>query len=239
MRRVRIPRPEATGLTILKPGQVAELSRAASAVGSWQDGLLVRFQAYVGTRIDETLALRVGDIDWRRSLAHVERTWTSDGHDHMVLGTPKNGRARVVALPGSVLSDLARLCADKADGDYVFTSPQGRPVNVRNWRNRVWYRALDEAGMDRRVVTIHSLRHTYASMAIAGHADVKTLQQQLGHSSAAVTLDVYAQLFPSRLSEVAGVIDSIVSRHDSDTIAGQNREDDEDMTGIGGYQFSA
>lgn len=222
VKRVHIPRPHKRELTILTPRQVQDLAEAASAVGRWSDGLLIRFQAYVGTRIDEALALRVGDIDWVHSMARIERTWTSDGHDHMILGSPKNGKSRTVAIPRFLLKDLAKQCNDKADGDYVFTSPQGRPINVRNWRNRVWYRALLEAGIDRSVVTIHSLRHTYASMAIAAGADVKTLQRQLGHSSAAITLDVYAQLFPSRLSDVANAI-SRMAGYKTDTNAAQIR----------------
>lgn len=43
-------------------------------------------------------------------------------------------------------------------------------------------------------------------MTIAAGADIKTLQRQLGHSSASITLDMYASLFPSRLSEVAGAV---------------------------------
>ncbi|ALE10564.1 truncated integrase [Bifidobacterium bifidum ATCC 29521 = JCM 1255 = DSM 20456] len=45
-------------------------------------------------------------------------------------------------------------------------------------------------------MNIHSLRHTYASIAIACGADVKTLQKQLGHATASITLDVYAGLWP-------------------------------------------
>lgn len=47
------------------------------------------------------------------------------------------------------------------------------------------------AGMADEGVTIHSLRHTYASFAIAQGADVKTLQMQLGHSSPSITLNTY------------------------------------------------
>ncbi len=52
-------------------------------------------------------------------------------------------------------------------------------------------------------ITPHSLRHTYASIAIANGVDVKTLQKQLGHAAAAMTLDAYAALWPERLGEVA------------------------------------
>jgi hypothetical protein len=52
-------------------------------------------------------------------------------------------------------------------------------------------------------VTLHKLRHTAASLAIAARADVKVIQTMLGHKSAAITLDVYAHLWPDRLDEVS------------------------------------
>jgi len=52
------------------------------------------------------------------------------------------------------------------------------------------------------------LRHTAASLAIASGADVKVVQQMLGHSSAAMTMDVYGHLFSDRLDEVADALDN-------------------------------
>lgn len=58
------------------------------------------------------------------------------------------------------------------------------------------YTGVRNAGMEGEAVNIHSLRHTYASIAIACGADVKTLQKQLGHATASITLEVYAGLWP-------------------------------------------
>ncbi|EOD70332.1 site-specific recombinase XerD [Amycolatopsis vancoresmycina DSM 44592] len=57
-------------------------------------------------------------------------------------------------------------------------------------------------------LTPHKLRHTAASLAIAAGADVKVVQQMLGHADAAMTLNVYGHLFPDRLDEVADVLDA-------------------------------
>ena len=51
-------------------------------------------------------------------------------------------------------------------------------------------------------------RHTAASLAIASRADVKVVQQMLGHKSATMTLDLYGHLFPDRLDEVADALDA-------------------------------
>lgn len=52
-------------------------------------------------------------------------------------------------------------------------------------------------------VTAHALRHTAASLAISAGANPKVMQRMLGHASAAMTLDVYADLFDSDLDAVA------------------------------------
>lgn len=54
----------------------------------------------------------------------------------------------------------------------------------------------------------HALRHTAASLAIASGADVKVVQQMLGHRSATTTLDLYGHLFPDQLDEVAERMDA-------------------------------
>ena len=61
--------------------------------------------------------------------------------------------------------------------------------------------ALQSAGLE--PMTIHDLRHTAASLAIQSGAHVKTVQRMLGHASAAMTLDVYADLFDTDLDSVA------------------------------------
>jgi Phage integrase family len=52
------------------------------------------------------------------------------------------------------------------------------------------------------------LRHTAASLATASGADVKVVQQMLGHKSATMTLDLYGHLFEDRLDEVADRLDA-------------------------------
>ncbi|MGW3122759.1 tyrosine-type recombinase/integrase [Streptomyces sp. NPDC001107] len=60
-----------------------------------------------------------------------------------------------------------------------------------------------KAGLGHLKVTPHKLRHTAASLAIAGGADVNVVQTMLGHKSATLTLDTYGHLFPDRLDEVS------------------------------------
>jgi Phage integrase family len=63
----------------------------------------------------------------------------------------------------------------------------------------------------------HGLRHTAASLAIAAGADVKVVQQMLGHKSATMTLDLYGHLFDDRLDEVADALDRAAQSSEKST----------------------
>ena len=63
-------------------------------------------------------------------------------------------------------------------------------------------------------LTPHEMRHTAASLAISAGANVKAVQRMLGHASAAVTLDVYSDLFDSDLDTVSAALDEQILRID-------------------------
>lgn len=62
-------------------------------------------------------------------------------------------------------------------------------------------------------VTPHGLRHVAAGLLVSAGAHVKVVQRQLGHASAAMTLDVYVDLFDGDLDEVAEVMDGQISSY--------------------------
>ena len=74
-----------------------------------------------------------------------------------------------------------------------------------NFRPRFFDPAAERCGLAG--LTPHDLRHTAASLAIQAGANVKVVQQMLGHASAAMTLDIYAGLFADNLDEVADRLD--------------------------------
>ena len=193
-------------------GRYGKHAKTVNGVLTWPDdttnthALLVRFLAYTGVRIGEALALTVRDLDLDRCRARIRRTWTDDKNGNVTLGPPKNGTPRTIAMPTFLCHALRQYISGLSENDYVFRGKQGGPLYVRTWRTRVFNRAVKNAGMEGNGITPHSLRHTYASIAIANGADVKTLQKQLGHATAAMTLDVYAALWPERLGDVADAV---------------------------------
>ncbi len=79
----------------------------------------------------------------------------------------------------------------------VFTNPLGHPL-THQFVDRSFKRLIKKAGFDG--VRFHDLRHTYAVNAIRAGDDIKTIQSNLGHASAAFTLDRYGH-FTERMRQ--------------------------------------
>src|SRR5262249_46047020 len=125
---------------------------------------------------------------------------------HPVAGTPKNGKNRTVALPAIV----AKMLAPGADDALVFPDSAGGWMRARNVRRRWWAQALAGAGRAADF-TLHELRHTAASLAIRSGANVKALQNMLGHASAGLTLDRYGHLYDSDVDAVGQAINEVIT----------------------------
>lgn len=203
--------------------QVNEIAEAAGAVdkrNSLVSKTLVLFLAYTGLRANEALALCVGDLDFRTMRVKVTKTITTDRQGRETEGKPKSGKSRTVPIPRFLLSDLRQIVNGRGDDEYFFTASKGGMIHLNTWRSRVWYKAKESAGYgNMEGLRIHSLRHTYASLAIAAGCDVKTLQAVMGHASATETLNTYAALWPDRLDDVTSAIESNYEKWRSDETA--------------------
>jgi integrase len=204
-----IPRPVPQDHVYLTHTQVRDLATAAQAItGDRQDALLVYTLAYTGMRINEALAVQTARLNTANREIRVLQTWTQGRDGGRRLGPPKSFEKRTVPLPVFLAAELAELARDRKPGDFLFQARRGGAIFDHNWRPRVWNKAVRDAGLDGLGLTPHKLRHTAASAAIAAGADVKVVQQMLGHASASMTLDVYGHLWPSRLGEVANALET-------------------------------
>jgi integrase len=185
-----------------------QVERLVSVVGDRNYGqryaATVQVMAYCGLRIGEVLTLKVSDVDLLKRRIHVQRSWISA--DTWTMGLPKNGKKRFVPI-STRLVEVLRPFVAAGDG-YLFPSPRGVAEQPDNWRNRVWKQAIAGSEFAVMKMTPHDLRHTAASMSIAAGADVKVVQNMLGHASAVETLDRYGHLWPDRLDEVADAVEA-------------------------------
>ncbi|GAA4294635.1 site-specific integrase [Mycobacterium paraffinicum] len=175
-----------------------DVHRLASESGEHRP--LVYVLAFCGLRWGEAIALRVRDVEFLKRRLVVHENAVQLGVDHAV-GQTKGRAVRSVPVPSFVLDELSPVCADKGPSDLVFPGPDGkylpRPKSTRGWFSGAVKRAKVQQ------ITPHDLRHSAASLAVSAGVNVLALQRMLGHKSAKVTLDTYADLFDTDLDAVA------------------------------------
>jgi integrase len=92
-----------------------------------------------------------------------------------------------VPLPCFLIDELARQVIGRSAGDLVFVGERGAVMRSQTFQRAALTEAAETLGIPG--FHPHELRHTAASLAIASGADVKVVQQMLGHKSAVMTLD--------------------------------------------------
>lgn len=225
-RGVKLPRK-----TVGRPRNYLTAAQVATLAGESKHPDIVLLLATTGLRWGEMAALRVRDIDLGRGRIRVERS-ASKVNTKTIIGTTKTHAARSVAVSASVLKLLAPAMVGKALDELLWCRADGqplRPPTTTHWFGAAVTRCQDAADVARAAereeqpdrdpvtpvfprVTVHELRHTAASLMIASGANVKTVQSQLGHKTATMTLDQYGHLFPDDLDDVADRMDELVGK---------------------------
>jgi integrase len=165
-----------------------------------------------GLRRGEITALRWRSVDLENGqLAVVASTeQTDDGEVREK--EAKSGKARTVALPAMAAEELRRWrvaqaeellrLGIRADAEWhVVTQADGSPLRPRSLTHAV------SAFLKEWRITLHGLRHSHASHMLASKVHPKVVQERLGHSSIAITMDIYSHLMPNMQGEAAAAVD--------------------------------
>lgn len=211
---VKLPRQSSRRNIYLTANQLQRL-----ALESGENYSLVLLLGMVGLRWGEATALRVHDVNFLRRRIELTRN-AVHVRGEMIVGTLKSGKSRTVALPTEVVDAIATTAKGKGRDDLLWPAPKGgyRRSPLRGeWLDRA-VRRCQAADSTFPRVTAHALRHTAASLAISAGANPKVVQRMLGHASAAMTLDVYADLFDSDMDSVAESISQLWQRQITKTL---------------------
>lgn len=144
-----------------------------------------------GVRVGELLAMRMGDVDWDVSSILVQG---KGNKERIVL----LGERALLCLESYIHEARSHLMNGRRD-DHLFLSRLGKPLSVRMFHVAI-NRYLDGAGLGKRV-TPHTLRHTFASHLLEGGADLRIVQELLGHASLATT-QIYTHISEGHLRDV-------------------------------------
>lgn len=149
-----------------------------------------------GLRVSELVALKFSDVDFEHEFAIVRG---------------KGDKERIVPVSPVAAAEIREWTDDRASldvkpgcEDYIFISRRGRPLT----RVMVFYivRGLAEAAGIRKTISPHTLRHSFATHLLEGGANLRAIQQMLGHESIKTT-EIYLHLDRTILR------DEILSHH--------------------------
>jgi integrase len=233
-REVRAARPE------FKTWSGQQLRAFLTAMVDDHYGALWHLLAATGVRRGEALGLRWADVDLANGRISVRQTIGEDRVPEvledgtvrikriLIVGSTKGDKPRVVSIDAGTVVVLkahrSRQVAERLsladrweDNDLVFC------------RGRRWLKAEDLAGtmLDPERITeafirdvartalprirLHDLRHTWASLALQSGVHPKVVQERLGHSTIAVTLDIYSHVTPGLDAEAAETVAALFS----------------------------
>lgn len=166
----------------------SDVKRAALRATCHRDAAVVETIYSCGLRISEICGLRADDIDWNEQLVRVRG---------------KGKKERLVPIGQTALSAIRNywhvLPQPPGSGAPVFMSPRGAvPVSARSLQQRL-KKHLAAAGLDPEL-TPHKLRHSYATHLLDAGADLRSVQELLGHAHL-VTTQVYTHLTTERLKK--------------------------------------
>ena len=109
---------------------------------------------------------------------------------------------------GALREHRKRLGATPHPEVWVFADSKGGPMRKNNFTRRSWWPLRERAGLDK--VRFHDLRHTAASLLLSAGVHPKVVQERLGHSTVALTLDVYSHVLGSLQRDAADRIDEVL-----------------------------
>lgn len=187
----------------LDSGQIAALLAAAEADTSPKG---VRLQAMLeliygsGLRVSELVALKLSALQVK-----------AGGMADFLLVSGKGNKERLVPLSAKAKEALKRYLEIRKiflssnpqsliPNPYLFPSHSGKPVTRQSFF--LWLKALAlKAGIDPRAISPHALRHSFASHLLEGGADLRVIQELLGHADIATT-QIYTHVAGSRLKKL-------------------------------------
>jgi integrase len=174
--------------------------------------------AMTGLRLGEALGLKWEDVDADGGLLRVERQVHEDGR----VTPPKTTKSRrTVGVPGGLLTVLAQHRAERRVADLktlgrpsvwvAFPWPDRGPDPKKAHAARVMLRyrmtrILRTAGLSESL-SPHAFRHTFATLLLARGESPKYVQEQLGHESIQMTVDLYGRWMPTRSDKAAEALE--------------------------------
>lgn len=210
--KIRLKKREFKALSL---EQVGSLLKAAEG----QDKTLLMVAVMSGLRQGEILAMKWENLNREEGTYTVKESYSEFGFD-----TPKTlSSLRTIPLPKPLLEELEahRIRQEQhrrwhagenwKNMGLVFTTECGTPLDKGNVLNRIFFPARDKAGLPK-TLRFHDLRGTAATLACQAGANIRDVQGMLGHTTARLTLEVYAKTTPDSMRDMVNKMEAYLGK---------------------------
>ena len=198
----KLPPKKAREMQVLDRDELQRFLIQAKVEGYYELFLL---ELATGLRRGEIIALQWDDLDFQTGVLSINKQ-VNVVEGELQFSTPKTKSSiRKIVLPPALL-EVLREYKKTVVSRWMFPSPLKYDMPIApGVAERQLSRILELAGCKH--VRFHDLRHTFATLALQGGMDIKTLSAMLGHVSAATTLDIYTHITDDMQRQAAANID--------------------------------
>ena len=144
-----------------------------------------------GLRVGESVKLKLSDIDSKRMMIHIQGG--------------KGRKDRYTLLSEAALAQLREYYKEFRPRDFLFEGAQGRKHLSERSAEKIFEQAAEKAGI-KKPVSIHTLRHSFATHLLEAGVDIKYIQELLGHSRTRTT-EIYTHVSQKALGKIVSPLD--------------------------------
>ncbi|TZE81975.1 tyrosine-type recombinase/integrase [Calorimonas adulescens] len=205
---ITVPRPEKRNIKFLKPWEIDFFIEEAKKYNEDYAAVFMG-AAHTGMRRGELLALTWDKLDFEKEIIYVNESYAKfKGKGQQKKGTKTEKGIRYIPMTKEFAKFLRKhrktqmnymvlLGDDYHNNNLVFCKKNGEPLSL-DYTSRLFSIVAENLGLD---VTLHGMRHTFASILLANGVDVNTVQEILGHEKPSYTYDLYSHLIPGKKKE--------------------------------------
>jgi len=186
-----IPRPKRP-LSLPKVLNKRELKKIFESTDNLKHKVMLRLCYGMGLRVSEVVNVKIEHIDSIRM--------------SVLIAMGKGKKDRYVPLPDSILEELREYYKVYKPKIWLFEGQHGSQYSIRSVQS-VFKKAMENAGVHK-TIGIHGLRHSYATHLLEGGADIRFIQELLGHNSIKTT-QIYTQVSDRSKARVKSPLDSL------------------------------
>ena len=204
----KLPPKKGREMQVLTPAEIERFLARAREEGYYELFLL---ELSTGMRRGEICGLKWSDISFLDGTLSVKRSVSSKAGGGVTVGDTKTGAGvRTIVMPPSVATMLEKKQAT-AVSQWVFPNFENPalPLNPTAAYDKL-KRILKRAELP--LIRFHDLRHTFATHAIQGGVDAKTLAGLLGHTDASFTLDTYTHMTSDMHKHASSVVNNMMQQ---------------------------